>query len=260
MTDPKIHPTAILGDEVAIGPDTEIGPYCIIEDKVTIGSGNRLLAHVYLGRNTVIGDHNRFFPYASAGLVPQDLKFRDEETRTEIGNHNNIREHVTIHRGTGHGGGVTKLGNHNLVMVNAHMGHDAIVGDRNILAHGATLAGHVTVGSDTTVGSYSGVHQFCRVGDHAFIGGFSVVVKDALPYIKTVGNHAKIYGINTIGLERKEFSKEEIQTLQQAYRILFLRKLRLVEALEKLETELADQPRVRYLIDFIKSSDRGITR
>ena len=256
----NIHPSAIVADNVQLGEGVEIGPNCIIEEDVQIGDHTRLMANLYIGRYTKIGAHNTFFPFSTIGLVPQDLKFGDEKTVTEIGDHNMIREHVTIHRGTEHGGGVTRIGNHNLLMVSSHVAHDCFVGDRSIMSHGATLAGHVVVGDDANVGAYSAVHQFCNVGDHAFIGGFSVVTKDAMPYVKTVGNRAKAYGINTIGLERKGFTKEEITGIQQAYRILFLRKMRLTEALDKVEQEYKDSPRVMYLVNFIRAAKRGVVR
>ena len=260
MAKPKIHPTAVIGERVVIGDDCEIGPFCVIEDDVVIGSGNRFMASLYIGRYTRIGEHNQFFPYATIGLVPQDLKFGNEETHAEIGDHNVVREHVTIHRGTGHGGGLTRIGQHNLLMVGSHIAHDCKVGDRIIMSHGATLAGHVNIGDDATVGAYSAVHQFCDVGEHAFIGGFSVVTKDALPFVKTVGNRARIFGVNTLGLERKGFSKDEVANLKSAYRILFQKKLRLVEALAQLEADYADCPRVAYLTSFIQASQRGIVR
>lgn len=260
MTSARIHPSAIIGQDVVIGDDCEIGPQCIIEDDVHIGPGNRFMASIYVGNYTRIGSNNSFFPYSTIGLVPQDLKFAGEKTRVVIGDHNTVREHVTIHRGTAHGDELTQIGSHNLLMVSSHVAHDCFIGDRCILSHAATLAGHVVVGDDATVGAFSAVHQFCNVGDYAFIGGFSVVTKDAMPYIKTVGNHAKIYGINTIGLERKGFSKQEVRDLRFAYRILFQKKLRLVEALEQLENELKDSSRVQYLVDFIKAAKRGVVR
>ncbi|CAM2007286.1 acyl-ACP--UDP-N-acetylglucosamine O-acyltransferase [Acanthopleuribacter pedis] len=260
MAEFQVHPTAIVGNNVTIGAGTEIGPYCVIEDDVTIGENNILGSHLVIGRYTNIGNHNRFYPFSTIGLQPQDLKFDDEKTVLEIGDHNTFREHVTLHRGTGHGGGVTRIGSHNLVMVSAHVAHDCLVGDHVILSHAATLAGHVLVGNHATVGAYSGVHQFCRVGDYAFIGGYSVITQDALPYIKSVGNRAKAYGINTIGLERKGFTKEEITNLKDAYRTLFQRKLRLVEAQEVVTKKYSDCARVKYLLDFIAASERGIVR
>ena len=255
-----IHPTAILGENVTVGEGCEIGPYCIVEDNVTIGEGNRFMAHVYVGRYTAIGNQNTFFPFSTIGVIPQDLKFEEEETRAIIGDHNVFREHVTLHRGTGHGGGVTRFGSHNLMMVGSHVAHDCQVGDRTIMSHQSSLAGHVTVGDDAVVGAYSSVHQFCAVGNHAFIGGFSVVTKNALPYVKTVGNRASIYGINNIGLERKGFSREEIDDLKNAYRILFQKKLRLVEALDQLEADFPKNSHVQYMVKFIREAERGIVR
>lgn len=260
MSEANVHPTAIVGENVTIGAGTEIGPYCIIEDNVTIGENNTLMASIFVGKYTEIGNGNKIFPYTTVGLVPQDLKFGNEVTKLVLGDNNMVREHVTLHRGTEHGGGETRIGSNNLIMVGGHVAHDCQVGNNSIISHGAALAGHVTVGDHATVGAASSVHQFCRVGDHAFIGGHSVVVQDALPYIKTVGNRAKIYGINNIGLERKGFSKEDVTLLRNAYRTLFQKKLRLVEALETLKQESSDNAAVAYLIKFIEDSDRGITR
>ncbi len=258
MTGPAIHPTAIIGKNTAIGERCEIGPYCVIEDDVRIGDHCRLIASVHVGRYARIGSHNLVYPFTTIGMPPQDLKFAGEESYLELGSHNTIREHVTLHRGTAHGIGKTRIGNHNLFMVGSHVAHDCLMGDRNIMSHNASLAGHVEVGEDATIGAYSAVHQYCNVGSHAFIGGFSVVTQDALPFIKTVGNRAKTYGVNTIGLERKGFTKEEIYDLKTAYRVLFLRKLKLAEALERLEAELGHSERVRYLVEFIRAAKRGI--
>jgi len=262
MSDATIHPSAVIGADVSIGAGTVIGPFCVLEDNVRIGRNNHLRASIHVGSFTEIGDDNQIFPYTTLGLQPQDLKFGGEETRLVIGNRNSIREHVTLHRGTGHGGGVTRIGDDNLCMVGAHAGHDCQVGNRTILSHGCALAGHVTVGDDAVVGASSSVHQFCHVGDHAFIGGHSVVVQDAMPFVKTVGNRAKIYGINTIGLERKGFSAEDIKAVKQAYRILFLKKKPLAEALDTAASELGENRHVVYLIDFIRKAleGRGITR
>ena len=256
----QVHPTAIIGNNVEIASNTVIGPHCIIEDDVKIGEGNIFMASIYIGRYTVIGDGNHFFPFSTIGVVPQDLKFKDEPTRLEIGNDNMIREHVTLHRGTGHGGGLSKIGSNNLIMVGGHVAHDCFVGNHAIISHGAALAGHVIVGDHATVGASSSVHQFCRVGDYAFIGGHSVVTQDAIPFVKTVGNRAKIYGINTIGLERKGFPKEEINNLRSAYRILFQKKMRLAEALEKLDSDYGECARVNFMTQFIKTAERGIVR
>lgn len=255
-----IHPSAQIGKRVEIGDGCEIGPYCIVEDDVTLGKDNRLIAHVCVGSHTVIGAGNTVYPFTTLGMPPQDLKFGGEVSRVEIGDFNTIREQVTVHRGTAHGGGATTVGHHNLLMVSSHVAHDCHVGDHTILSHGCTLAGHVDIGDHATVGAYSGVHQFCRAGAYAFIGGFSVVTKDALPYIKSVGNRAKIYGINTIGLERKGFTREELLNLRGAYRTLFQKGLRLQAALQQIRADYPDCKRVAYLADFIAGSQRGIVR
>jgi len=256
-----IHPTAVIGKNVEIDSSSTIGPYCVLEDGVHIGKGTRLMAHVYVGRGTKIGAENTVWPFSTLGTEPQDLKYAGEETFAEIGDHNTIREHVTIHRGTSHGGGLTRVGSHNLLMVGSHVAHDCHVGSHTILSHNCSLAGHVTVGDYASVGAYSAVHQFCRVGDHAFIGGFSVVTQDALPYVKTVGRRdVTIFGINKIGLERKGFSKDQVTELNRAYRVLFNKGFRLVEAIEKVKETFGDSREVGYLIDFIEASERGIVR
>jgi UDP-N-acetylglucosamine acyltransferase len=207
---------------------------------------------------TEIGDGNQIFPFASIGLIPQDLKFRGEQTKLVIGDGNVFREFVTIHRGTAGGGGVTEIGDRNVFMAYAHVAHDCHVGNHTIFGNAATLGGHVTVEDFATISAFSGVHQFCRVGQHAFIGGYSVVTKDALPYAKTVGNRARIYGLNTIGLERRKFSKEAIGKLRRAFRYLLhsntSRALAQIDRDPSLHCE-----EVQYLLDFIRTSSRGVS-
>ena len=215
-----IHPTAIVHEGATIGEGTEIGPYVTIGPHVRIGRDCRIGASTVIDGRTEIGDGNEIFPMASVGLIPQDLKFGGESTRLTIGNRNVIREFVTIHLGTAGGGGVTRIGDRNLFMAYAHVAHDCQVGNETIFANGATLAGHVLVEDYATVGAFSGVHQYCRVGRHAFIGGYSVVTKDALPFAKTVGNRARIYGVNTIGLMRRWLSQDTITRLKRAFRYL----------------------------------------
>jgi len=255
----KIHPSAVLGERVELGSDVEIGPYCIIEDDVKIGDGTRLMAHDYIGSYTQIGKNNTIFPFATLGVVPQDLKFTGGQTKLQIGDENVIREYCSFHRGTEKGGGITRIDDRNLFMGTTHIAHDCLVGSDNIFSQAATLAGHVEIGNRVTLGGYSGVHQFCRLGNYAFIGGYSVIVQDALPFVKAVGNRAKNYGINSIGLERQGFSKEEVRALQASYKILFHKKLRLSEALERLKAEYSEVARVMELVQFIESSERGIT-
>ena len=256
----SIHPTAIIGNNVNLGNNIEIGPYCIIEDDASIGDHCVLKSFATVGQFTQLGEGNIIFPHACIGLGPQDLKYQGEKTVAIIGNNNVFREYTTVHRGTNHGGGTTQIGDNNLFMIGAHVAHDCLVGNKNIFANQGTLAGHVTIGSFSTIGAFSAVHQFCRVGDYAFIGGFSVITQDALPYIKSVGNRAKIYGVNAIGLERQGFTPQELNDLRQAYRILFLKKMKLVEALEKLKAEFESAARVQYLVKFIEESERGIVR
>ncbi len=253
----NVHPTAIVHEGASIGAGTEIGPYVTVGPHVRIGKDCRIGASTVIDGWTEIGDGNEIFPMASVGLIPQDLKFGGESTRLEIGDRNVIREFVTIHRGTAGGGGVTRIGNRNLFMAYAHVAHDCRVGNETIFANGATLAGHVLVEDYATVGAFSGVHQFCRVGRHAFIGGYSVVTKDALPFAKTVGNRARIYGVNTIGLVRRRFSPDAIGKLRRAYRHLLhsntSRALAQIERDPSLQCE-----EVQYVLDFIRTSSRGV--
>ncbi len=252
-----IHPTAIVHANARVGAGTVVGPYVTIGERVTIGKNCRIGASTVIDGVTEIGDGNEIFPMASIGLVPQDLKFGGEPTRVVIGDRNVIREFVTIHRGTGGGGGVTSIGDHNLLMAYTHIAHDCHIGSETIFGNGATLAGHVLVDDFANVGAFSGVHQFCRVGKHAFIGGYSVVTKDALPFVKTVGNRARIYGINTIGLRRRGFSKDAIDKLSRAYRhLLHSNTSRAIAQIERDQALLS--PEVRYLVEFIRSSKRGV--
>jgi UDP-N-acetylglucosamine acyltransferase len=253
----KIHPTAIVQAGATIGAGTEIGPYVTIGRHVRIGKDCRIGASTVIDGMTEIGDGNEIFPMASVGLIPQDLKFGGETTRLIIGNRNVIREFVTIHCGTAGGGGVTRIGDHNLFMAYAHVAHDCHVGNDTIFANGATLAGHVLVEDYATVGAFSGVHQYCRVGKYAFIGGYSVVTKDALPFAKTVGNRARIYGVNTIGLVRRKFSPESIAKLRRAYRhLLHSNTSRALAQIERDPSLRCDE--VQYVLDFIRTSTRGV--
>ena len=259
FTTHDIHPTAIIQKGAEVGEGTVIGPYAVIGPHVKIGRDCHIETGAVVDGWTSVGDGTRIFPYASVGLIPQDLKFRGEMTRLEIGARNLIREFVTIHRGTQGGGGVTTIGDDNVFMAYAHVAHDCHVGSQTIFGNGATLGGHVTVEDFATISAFSGIHQFCRVGRHAFIGGFSVVTEDALPYAKTVGNRARIYGLNTIGLARRGFSNELLAKLKKTYRYLLTSKLNTSRALEKIERDPALRcPEVQYLVDFIRQSKRGV--
>jgi UDP-N-acetylglucosamine acyltransferase len=255
--DVRIHPTAIVHPDARIGAGSDIGPFVTIGAQVTIGRDCRVGASVVIDGWTEIGDGNEIFPMASVGLIPQDLKFGGEQTRLVIGNRNVIREFVTIHRGTAGGGGTTRIGDRNLFMAYAHVAHDCRVGNHTIFGNGATLAGHVLVEDFANVGAFSGVHQFCRVGQHAFIGGYSVVTKDALPFAKTVGNRARIYGLNTIGLVRRKFSPDAIAKLRRAYRyLLHSNTSRALAQIERDPTLRCEE--VQYVVDFIRTSSRGV--
>jgi UDP-N-acetylglucosamine acyltransferase len=256
-----IAQTAIVSSEAALAHDVVVGPYAVIGPHVTIGAGTIIGPHVRIEGPTTIGERNRFIGQASIGTEPQDVKFKGERTELRIGNDNLIREFVTINRGTVGGGGITTIGSDNFLMAYSHVAHDCHVGDHTIFANNATLAGHVDVGDYATIGAFSAVHQFCRVGDHAFIGGGSICTQDVLPFVKTVGNRpAKTYGVNTLGLERKGFQKETVEALQRAYRILVRSKLRLQDALDRIESELSFHSEVRYFAEFVRESKRGVIR
>jgi UDP-N-acetylglucosamine acyltransferase len=252
-----IHPTAVVHPEAVIGEGSVIGPHAVVGQHVRLGRNCRVGASAVVEGPSEFGDGNEIFPLASVGLIPQDLKFRGEPTKLVVGDRNIFREFVTIHRGTEGGGGLTEIGDHNLFMAYAHIAHDCHVGNHTIFGNGATLGGHVTVEDYATISAFSGVHQFCRVGRHAFIGGFSVVTKDALPFAKTVGNRARIYGLNTIGLVRRKFSSDSITKLRRAYR--YLLHSNTSRALAQIERDPSLQcDEVQYLVDFIRTSSRGV--
>ena len=255
----RVDPTARVHPDAVLGPDTVVGPHAVIGSSVRIGARCEVGASAVIDGDTEIGDACRIYPFASIGLIPQDLKFSGEHTRLVIGNRNVFRECVTVHRGTRGGGGLTLIGDDNVFMAYAHVAHDCIVGDRTLFGNGATAGGHVVVEDEATISAYSGVHQFCRVGRQAFIGGYSVVTKDALPYGKTVGNRARIYGLNTIGLVRRGFSPATIAKLKRAYRYLLQSKLNTTRAMRRIvEDETVACPEVRYLLEFIRTSKRGV--
>lgn len=254
------HPTAVISEGAELASDVRVGPYAIVGQRVRLEAGCEVGAHAVLAGPATVGPACRIFPFASLGTDPQDLKYRGEETRLEIGPGNVFREFVTVNRGTAGGGGITRIGASNFFMAYAHVAHDCMVGDGTIFANAATLAGHVVVEDGATVGAFSGVHQFCRVGRHAFIGGYTVVTQDAMPFVKTVGNRAETYGINTVGLERKGFSSESIAALKKAYRLLCQSNLNTGQALERIEAELSEVEECRYLVSFIRSSARGIVK
>ncbi|MDD3761360.1 MAG: acyl-ACP--UDP-N-acetylglucosamine O-acyltransferase [Acidithiobacillus sp.] len=249
-----VDPAAKIGDGCIIGAFAVIGP------EVEIGEGCRVDAHALVQGPTRIGPRNQIFPFASIGTAPQDLGYRGEDTRLEIGSGNTFREFVTINRGTVKGGGVTRIGSQNLFMAYCHVAHDCQIGDRVVMANAATLAGHVIVEDDAILGGLSAVHQFARVGAHAILGGGTMAPLDIPPYMMAAGNHAQLHGINVRGLSRRGFSKEQVHTLKRAYRLLFRSGKLLEEAMEELLREGPDAPEITRLLDFIRSSKRGITR
>ena len=257
----EIDSTAIVSANALLAPDVVVGAYAVIGPNVTIGSGCVVGPFTRIEGPTAIGERNQFYGHASIGGPPQDLKYKGEHTELAIGNDNVFREFVTINRGTTGGGGKTTIGNENFFMAYSHVAHDCHVGSHTIFANNATLAGHVEIADYATIGAFSAVHQFCRVGEHAFVGGGSMITQDVMPYAKTVASRDnRSYGINTIGLERKGFSKETVEALQRAYKILIRSKLRVDEALQKIEDELGLFPEARYLVEFVRASKRGIIR
>jgi UDP-N-acetylglucosamine acyltransferase len=258
---PQIHPTALVDEGAQLASDVDVGAFVLIGAGVTVGAGTKIGPYTRIEGPTVIGERNQFHGHASIGGPPQDLKFKGEQTRLEIGDDNVFREFVTINRGTTGGGGITTLGSNNFFMAYSHVAHDCHVGSNTIFANCATLAGHVEVGDFATIGAFSAVHQFCRVGEHAFIGGGTMCTQDVLPYAKTVSPRDNgSFGINTIGLERKGMSKESIDALQRAYRLLVRSHLKLDEALQKIESELGSVSEVRSLMEFVRASKRGFIR
>jgi len=256
-----IHPTAIVDPSAKIDPSCEVGPYCVVGPNVEIGANCTLLSHLNIQGPTNIGANNQFFPFSSIGLDPQDISYHGEPTRLEIGDHNVVREYVTLNRGTVKGGGVTRIGNHTLIMAYSHVGHDSVIGDHAMLVNGATLAGHVTVEEWAVVGALCPVHQFVRIGAHSYVGGGTTITQDVLPFSKTSASRAnRAYGMNSIGLERRGFSQERIRKIHHAYRVLLASKLNTSQALEKLKAEVDRGEDVDMLIRFIEQSERGVIK
>ncbi len=255
-----IHPTALIDENAKIGQDAAIGPYSVIGANVTIGDGTRIGPHCTIDPFVEIGPGCRIYQFAAIGAPPQSVKFEGEETWVRIGRETVIREFVTIHRGTGFGGGITKIGNQCFLMAYTHVAHDCIVGDNVVMSNNATLAGHIEIGDYATVGGLVAIHQFVRIGEYAFIGGKSAVVKDIPPYVIAAGDRARLHGLNRIGLKRKGFSEQSLNILKKAYRIIFRIGLTLNEAIERVKAELEPTPEVTRFIEFIQSSRRGITR
>lgn len=256
-----VHPAAIVHPSARIHPTADIGPYCILGEDVEIGARTRLMASVYLEGPLRIGEDNVFFPFSTAGVAPQDLKYRGERSRTEIGDRNRIREFVSIHRGTEGGGMITTVGSDNLLMAYVHVAHDVHIGNHTVLANGVGLAGHVIVEDWAVLGANSGVHQFCRIGRHAITGAYSVIKQDVLPFSTTAeANDAKVYGANATGLERRGVPAASIEALQSAFRILTRSNLNTTQAVERIRAELPPAPEITELLDFIAASARGFIK
>jgi len=255
-----IHQTAIIDPKAEIGSDVEIGAYSIINENVSIGSKTVIGPHVIIEPYVTIEPNCNIFQYAAIGAVPQSLKFNGEETYVKIGQGSIIREFVTIHRGTSFGTGITEIGEESFLMAYTHIAHDCKIGRKVILSNNASLAGHITIGDYSTIGALVGIHQFVKIGEHAFIGGKSAIVKDIPPYVIAAGDRAKLHGMNTIGLKRSGFSQSTLSALKKVYRIVFRIGLTLNEAIERVTAEVDQIPEVVNFIDFIKSSERGITR
>ncbi len=255
----NIHPTAIVDPAAELADGVVVGAYAIIDGQVEIGRDCHVGPHCRITGWTTVGARNHFESHCSIGAPPQDLKYAGEKTRLEIGDGNTFREFVTIHRGTPGGGGITRIGRSSLFMAYVHVAHDCQVGSQTIFANAATLAGHVEVEDHATVGALSAVHQFCRVGRHAFLGGFTGANKDCLPYMNTTGNRpVRCYGPNTIGLERKGFSEDSRRSLRKLWRLVGSKKIPAAEALVRARDELAGQPEVDVVLEFMETSKRGV--
>ena len=255
-----IHSTAIINPKAEIDSNVGIGPYSIIGENVFIGSGTVIGPHVVVDPYVTIGSDCNIFQYAAIGAPPQSLKFEGGETYVKIGRGTIVREFVTIHRGTESGGGITEVGEENLLMAYTHIAHDCKTGRKVVLSNNATLAGHITIGDYATIGGLVAIHQFVRIGDYAFIGGKSAVVKDVPPYVIASGDRAELHGLNRVGLKRHGFSKNTLLSLKKTYRIIFRIGFTMNEAIERVHAEVEQIPEVLGFIDFIKSSQRGITR
>ncbi|NDE89947.1 MAG: acyl-ACP--UDP-N-acetylglucosamine O-acyltransferase [Alphaproteobacteria bacterium] len=248
-----IHPTAIVNPAAVLGDGVSIGPYCIIGGEVKLGANVKLHSHVVIDGNTSIGEGTEIFPFASIGTAPQDLKFKGEPSRLEIGARNSIREHVTINPGTQGGGLLTKIGDDCLIMIGAHVAHDCQIGNNVILVNNATLAGHVHVGDHAIIGGNSALHQFVRIGAHAMIGGMSGVENDVIPYGTVMGERAHLAGLNLVGLERRGFKKDQINELRNAYRMLFAPEGTFSERLEGVSEQYASSAVVKDIVGFIRT-------
>ena len=259
-----VHPSSIVHPSAKLAPGVRVGPYCTVGENVTIGSGSVLRSHVNIEGHTTVGERNEFFPFCSVGAPPQDLKYKGEPTLLVIGHNNIIRECVTLQPGTVQGGGKTLIGNKNLLMAYCHVAHDCVIGDENIIANSVQLSGHVTLENQTVLGGMSAIHQFCKVGDLAMLGGGSMVVQDVPPYSLVQGDHASFRGLNIVGLKRKNFDKQQIATVKKVYLHLIQDPAPTVEeSVKNLELALGpddDRDVVTQIVTFIRQSSRGVVR
>lgn len=256
-----IHPTAIVDPGARIAESAEIGPYSVIGAEVEIGARTRILGHVFMEGPLAIGEDNVFYPYATVGVAPQDLKYHGERSSTRIGNRNQVREFVAIHRGTEGGGMLTSLGDDNLLMAYVHLAHDSRVGNHTVLGHAATIGGHVVVDDWAIVSASTGVHQFCRIGRHAIVGGYSVITQDVLPFSNTVtAREAKVFGANTTGLKRRGFDAATVDALHKALRLLTHSGLNTTQALDRIAAEVPKSAEVDELVAFIRTAERGFVK
>ncbi|MCP4201377.1 MAG: acyl-ACP--UDP-N-acetylglucosamine O-acyltransferase [bacterium] len=255
-----IHPTAVVDPDAELGSSVSVGPYAVIGAEVVVGDDCEIGSAAQLQGPCILGSGNRIFPHACVGLDPQDLKYQGERTTLEVGDGNTFREFCTVNRGTGLGGGSTTIGNQNLLMAYSHVAHDCHIANRAILTNAATLAGHVIVEDYAAIGAFSAVQQFCRVGRHAYIGGYSIITKDALPYMKTVGAKPACIGVNRIGLQRRGFDEARIKPIEAAARVLLRSSLNTSQALEQLKSEFAGNPDIELLIEYLESSELGVIK
>jgi len=256
----EVHPTAVVAAGAQLGHGVRIGPYAVVGADVVLGDGVDVGPHAVIDGHTAIGRGTRVFNFASVGLDPQDVHYRGEPTRVEIGEGCHIREFVSIHRGTESGGGLTRVGDGCMIMAYSHVAHDCRVGDKVVMANGATLAGHVEIQDHAVIGGLTAIHQFARIGRNAFIGGASAVSMDVVPFLSAAGNRARVSGVNVVGLRRGGFSEEAIASVRQAHRIVFRSNLRLEQALEELERKFSSVPEVQCMLEFLQTGQRGFCR
>ena len=256
----QIHPSAVVDPKAQLGEDVYIGPFCLIGPEAVVGDACRLRSHVVVQGRVTLGCRNEIYPFVTLGLEPQDLKYRGQPTALVIGDDNLIREYVSIHRGTPAGRGETRIGSHNMLMAYAHVAHDCRIEDHVVLTNAASLAGHCTVEDHAVIAAFSGVHQFCRIGRYSFVGAFTAVPQDVAPFVHVVGNRARVYGINAVGLKRAGFPPATIDLIKRAVHILFRSRLPVPDALARIRSELPSSPELDYLCRFVETSQRGLVQ